>query len=453
MNNLRGAVWILLFVIILIFPVTGEEISIQDEITRTKLTISSLKAQLNKIEEKISSAESEILRSREITPSPLIDEYKSKIVEYRTELKEQLLTYRERHPVIKKLNARVEYYEQKLETELDNTSEKKVYSKNPELLELTAKRNDLETSLSGYEAVYQSLILLKKSSEEKNVVSSDKDEQEKSPVMKEETGQQEVAGPFLKNIPVKKIFLSIVLVLSVIVLILLISFFYNGNRRKPGNSDNENSILGKLRRVKTSSGSKDIAEDVVVYHTPDTSLRSDIREIINSFEKSSKTICISSQKKGTGKTFLAANMGAFLAMGGNKVLLIDSNFETPRVHRVFLTDNESGFSDVLLGENVDNVIKSTAVSNLDIITAGHDPLTGAEILDSTSFLDFVRNMEERYDKVIIDSSSISQDDYALVAGKYYPVAAVCSTVKEAVSFEETALEKNIVYSGAVLREG
>src|SRR3954453_2599037 len=70
-------------------------------------------------------------------------------------------------------------------------------------------------------------------------------------------------------------------------------------------------------------------------------------------EVMAKRIVVHSFPPGTGKTHVAANIAALLALEGRRVAIIDSNLHTPAVEMLFnLREEEVGYwlNDYLSGE-------------------------------------------------------------------------------------------------------
>jgi capsular exopolysaccharide synthesis family protein len=113
-----------------------------------------------------------------------------------------------------------------------------------------------------------------------------------------------------------------------------------------------------------------------------------------------------------------------MAQAGNKVLLIDADLRKPLVHKVFglpegpgLTDYVLGnydwkeigntISDVMLGDfGIDNILKTPGMDNLHVITAGTRPPNPSEILSSTRFRKFLKEVEQDYNFIFVDSPPI-----------------------------------------------
>jgi len=129
--------------------------------------------------------------------------------------------------------------------------------------------------------------------------------------------------------------------------------------------------------------------------------------------QTTRIITVANQKGGVGKTTTAVNIGAALAMGGLKVLLIDLDPQG-NASTAFNVAHEEGIPgsyEVLVGGASLASVKQRAEGypHLDVVPAGVD-LAGAEIdlveLERREFKlrDAITllNKEERYDYIVID---------------------------------------------------
>jgi len=118
-------------------------------------------------------------------------------------------------------------------------------------------------------------------------------------------------------------------------------------------------------------------------------------------------VMIASALPGEGKTSLASHLATSLARSGQKTLLIDADLRSPSIHRVFDLTPNPGLSELLRGEVAfDEVIVSTAIEELKVITAGKCDLQTLRILSQGGLGGLFARLKEQYDFVIVDSSPI-----------------------------------------------
>ena len=127
-----------------------------------------------------------------------------------------------------------------------------------------------------------------------------------------------------------------------------------------------------------------------------------------------KTIALTSSKDGEGVSSVTSKLAISLANHiEGRVLLIDSNFELPSLHRIFRSPQSPGFGDVLVGHsNLQNAIHQTMVPNLHILPTGELGYNPTPKYDSPKFGDVLREMENKYTFTIFDCPSVERDPNA-----------------------------------------
>src|SRR5271157_1384519 len=122
---------------------------------------------------------------------------------------------------------------------------------------------------------------------------------------------------------------------------------------------------------------------------------------------SHRVVMIASALPGEGKTSLASHLATSLARSGQKTLLIDADLRCPSIHRLFDLPLDPGLSELLRGEVAfEDVIVSTAVEELKVLTAGKCDAQTLRILSQGGLGGLFARLKEQYDFVIVDSSPI-----------------------------------------------
>ena len=120
-----------------------------------------------------------------------------------------------------------------------------------------------------------------------------------------------------------------------------------------------------------------------------------------------RSILITGCSPGDGKTTVACNLAAGLALNGRRILLVDANFRRPQLHQIFDLENHPGFGDVLTNpEAFTEAVKPTTVPNLDVLVLGNKPTNSTELLESQLLIDFIERALQEYDHVLFDSGPL-----------------------------------------------
>ena len=122
------------------------------------------------------------------------------------------------------------------------------------------------------------------------------------------------------------------------------------------------------------------------------------------------SLLITSSTSSEGKSLVASNLAIVFAHDNEKTLLIDADMRRPTAHDAFdfpKDRSNQGLSQVLRGKVAWNeAVQMTSTENLDVMLAGEVPPNPAELLGSSKMVDFIREVEERYDRVILDSPPV-----------------------------------------------
>lgn len=185
--------------------------------------------------------------------------------------------------------------------------------------------------------------------------------------------------------------------------------------------------LGKGTRKALSD--KDRKLDLIAHYDPKSLSAEAFRTLRSNLEfmrvdKKSKSFLVTSSFVQEGKTYNAVNLALSMTQAGKKVLLVEADLRKPVIHKMFglnripgLTDHILGnyswqeirhtITDVMLGDfELEEILRTPGLDNLNIIPAGTNPPNPAEILRSERFKEFLKEAYTRYDMIIVDAPPI-----------------------------------------------
>ena len=120
-----------------------------------------------------------------------------------------------------------------------------------------------------------------------------------------------------------------------------------------------------------------------------------------------KTLLVTSSKPTEGKTTSAIALAKALTQLGLKVLIIDADLRNASIHKLLPCRNDVGLSNYLAGAKLpDDVVQSSGVAGLTLITSGPLPPNPAELLASPRMSSLLSLGAEAFDVVVIDGPPV-----------------------------------------------
>jgi succinoglycan biosynthesis transport protein ExoP len=117
-----------------------------------------------------------------------------------------------------------------------------------------------------------------------------------------------------------------------------------------------------------------------------------------------RSIVFTSSVPGEGKTTTTANLALTMAAGGARICLIEGDLRRPRLLDYMGMDGSLGLTNVLIGQaELGDVLQQFAQSSVYVIGAGSIPPNPSELLGSAAMVETLRELESRFDVVIIDT--------------------------------------------------
>ena len=164
------------------------------------------------------------------------------------------------------------------------------------------------------------------------------------------------------------------------------------------------------------------ASKIVVRDTPRSPISETYRMLqanlkFLSSDKELKVIVVTSSVPQEGKSTVSANLAVAMAQSGHKVLLLDADMRLPSQHNIWNLLNQTGLSNVLVGQAQLKTAIKEVMTNLHVLTAGVTPPNPMALLDSKRMASLIEKFSQNYSFVIIDTPSLSIAADAPILGK------------------------------------
>lgn len=212
--------------------------------------------------------------------------------------------------------------------------------------------------------------------------------------------------------PKKFIIYGIGFVAGIVLNIFLIGVLYLANNKITNADEIERltdvPLLGIIPKMRRQNGPgifiKDHPKSIV-----SEAMRT-LRTNLDFFSPSAtkKVIAISSTVSGEGKSFIALNLGAIMALSNKKVVLLDLDMRKPKSNSISdEIDSSKGVSTVLIRKhNWQECIIKTSIENLDLIPSGPQPPNPSELLLNGEFINMLEGLKTQYDFILLDTPPV-----------------------------------------------
>lgn len=136
-------------------------------------------------------------------------------------------------------------------------------------------------------------------------------------------------------------------------------------------------------------------------------------------------IMISGPAPELGKSFISINLATILAQSQKRVLLIDADLRRGYMHKYFNYDTQPGLAEYLNGQQpLENIVRSTEVENLSIMSRGKSPSNPSELLGTAKFAEMLQDLSSQYDHILIDTPPVLAVTDGIIISQYAGVNLV-----------------------------
>lgn len=212
-------------------------------------------------------------------------------------------------------------------------------------------------------------------------------------------------------------FIGIGFLVSLLIIFIRISFYETVETLDELKQKSSLTVLGEVMYADSFSNvEKAISEDPRSAVTESfRTLRTNL-QFMNNSESNCQIYLLTSNHPSEGKTFCAVNIGALLAKGGRKVLILELDLHKPRVYKALGLSNEKpGITSILVGKGKpEDYLNHTDVENLHVLLSGAAAPNASELILSKNMKDIINFGKENYDYIIIDTPPVSLISDAIV---------------------------------------
>lgn len=189
-------------------------------------------------------------------------------------------------------------------------------------------------------------------------------------------------------------------------------------------------------------------------------LRTNVDFMLGSDRPSGKTVFVTSTIGKEGKSFVALNLGASLAISGKKVLLLGMDLRAPKILKYLNLEDKKGLTDLIMSGSMqpaNYIFKPKEMEGLDILPSGSIPPNPAELLMNPGIKELFGLLRQQYDYIVVDTAPVGMVTDTLLLNAYadafvYVVRANYLD-KRLLSIAETAFREKRLSNMAVLING
>jgi capsular exopolysaccharide synthesis family protein len=162
-------------------------------------------------------------------------------------------------------------------------------------------------------------------------------------------------------------------------------------------------------------GLKHTDTNLAVFEKPKSALSESFRAIRSSLQflykkqkvDGPKVLMLTSTVSGEGKTFCSLNIATVFALSEKKTVILGLDLRKPKIFDDFNITNEIGAVNYLIGSStLDEIIFTTHIPFLDVITSGPVPPNPAELIMGDSMEQLINELKKRYDYIILDTPPV-----------------------------------------------
>lgn len=158
-----------------------------------------------------------------------------------------------------------------------------------------------------------------------------------------------------------------------------------------------------------------------------------------------KVILLTSSMSGEGKSFVAMNLAATLALSGKKVVLMELDLRKPKISEKLKLSNKQGFSTYVIGKtSLEQLLQPAGFhENCWVIASGPIPPNPAELLLLDQTKQLFATLRKQFDYIVIDTAPVGLVTDAQLLG--YLADVTLYLVRQGYTFKQQLLLSKELY--------
>lgn len=158
-----------------------------------------------------------------------------------------------------------------------------------------------------------------------------------------------------------------------------------------------------------------------------------------------KVILLTSSMSGEGKSFVAMNLAATLALSGKKVVLMELDLRKPKISEKLKLNNKQGFSTYVIGKtSFGKLLQPSGIhENCWVIPSGPVPPNPAELLLLDTTKQLFAELRKQFDYIVIDTAPVGLVTDAQLLG--YLADVTLYLVRQGYTFKQQLLLSKELY--------
>ena len=158
-----------------------------------------------------------------------------------------------------------------------------------------------------------------------------------------------------------------------------------------------------------------------------------------------RVILLTSSMSGEGKSFVAMNLAATLALSGKKVVLMELDLRKPKISEKLKLNNKQGFSTYVIGKtSYAQLVQPSGIhENCWVIPSGPVPPNPAELLLLDTTKQLFADLRKEFDYIVIDTAPVGLVTDAQLLG--YLADVTLYLVRQGYTFKQQLLLSKELY--------